>query len=232
MAEHLLTSLPENQQQDDPERTGFSCRTERYCRGPDRALARAESRPAGFIATAGLRWWRRNRRRNRRRISVKLTDTQLVLLSAASQRDDRALERPIEPDRRRCRQGRRQAPDRGPHRRNPIPRLAAGVAPRRGWRALPAHHQEGPSRRSGSTTRQRSGRRHGKETARPISEIAQGSQARQTCPTSRRFQAGQRHRAAEPPPRGDDRGDHEGDGVAAALGARLLRGRRCARSWG
>src|SRR5271169_6286379 len=27
--------------------------------------------------------------------SVKLTDTQLVLLSAASQRDDRALERPV-----------------------------------------------------------------------------------------------------------------------------------------
>src|SRR5271169_3582357 len=35
-----------------------------------------------------------NRRRNRMEDSVKLTDTQLVLLSAASQRDDRALERP------------------------------------------------------------------------------------------------------------------------------------------
>jgi hypothetical protein len=31
---------------------------------------------------------------NRMEDSVKLTDTQLVLLSAASQRDDRALERP------------------------------------------------------------------------------------------------------------------------------------------
>jgi Protein of unknown function (DUF3489) len=35
-----------------------------------------------------------NRRRNRMEDSVKLTDTQLVLLSAASQRDDRTLERP------------------------------------------------------------------------------------------------------------------------------------------
>jgi Protein of unknown function (DUF3489) len=32
---------------------------ERYCRGLDRVLTRTESRPAGFIATAGLRWWRR-----------------------------------------------------------------------------------------------------------------------------------------------------------------------------
>src|SRR5258707_8788564 len=35
-----------------------------------------------------------NRRRNRMEDSVKLTDTQLRLLAAASQRHDRALERP------------------------------------------------------------------------------------------------------------------------------------------
>jgi hypothetical protein len=52
-----------------------------------------ESRPAGFIATAGLRWWRPSPSQPKEDF-VKLTDTQLVLLSAASQRDDRVLERP------------------------------------------------------------------------------------------------------------------------------------------
>jgi Protein of unknown function (DUF3489) len=46
-----------------------------------------------LIATAGLRWWRQLPSQPKED-SVKLTDTQLVLLSAASQRDDRALERP------------------------------------------------------------------------------------------------------------------------------------------
>jgi Protein of unknown function (DUF3489) len=54
----------------------------------------SESCPAGLAATAGLRWWRHLAVDNRTEDSVKLTDTQLVLLSAASQRDDRALERP------------------------------------------------------------------------------------------------------------------------------------------
>jgi hypothetical protein len=58
------------------------------------ALARPESFPAGLLAIAGLRWWRRNRRRNRMEGSVNLTDTQRRLLAAASQRDDRALEQP------------------------------------------------------------------------------------------------------------------------------------------
>jgi Protein of unknown function (DUF3489) len=58
------------------------------------ALARPESCPAGLVAIAGLRWWRRQSPSNRMEDSVKLTDTQLRLLVAASQRDDRALERP------------------------------------------------------------------------------------------------------------------------------------------
>jgi Protein of unknown function (DUF3489) len=52
-----------------------------------------ESNPAGLIATAGLRWWRQSPSEPKEG-SVKLTDNQLILLSAASQRDDRALERP------------------------------------------------------------------------------------------------------------------------------------------
>jgi uncharacterized protein DUF3489 len=55
--------------------------------------ARAESCPAGLIATAGLRWWRQSPSQPKEG-SVKLTDIQLVLLSTASQRDDRVLERP------------------------------------------------------------------------------------------------------------------------------------------
>jgi hypothetical protein len=57
-------------------------------------LARAETCPAGLIAIAGLRWWRRQSPSQPKEGSVKLTDTQLILLSAASQRDDRVLERP------------------------------------------------------------------------------------------------------------------------------------------
>ena len=51
--------------------------------------------PAGCTAMVGLRWWRRATPRNRREIPMsKLTDTQLVILSAASQRDDRGVELP------------------------------------------------------------------------------------------------------------------------------------------
>src|SRR5215831_8137606 len=56
--------------------------------------ASPESCPAGLAAIAGLRWWRRHRRRNRMEDSVKLTDTQRRLLAAASQCDDGALKRP------------------------------------------------------------------------------------------------------------------------------------------
>jgi hypothetical protein len=58
--------------------------------------------------------------------SVKLTDTQRRLLAAASQRDDGALKRPS-----RLTDG--WSPSSSPpDRRDPIPRLVAGVAPRRG----------------------------------------------------------------------------------------------------
>jgi len=56
--------------------------------------ASPESCPAGIAAIAGLRWWRRHRRRNRMEDSVNLTQTRRRLLAAASQRDDGALKRP------------------------------------------------------------------------------------------------------------------------------------------
>jgi hypothetical protein len=59
---------------------------------------------------------------------VKLTDAQLVLLSTASQRDDRALERP--PDLVGGAAGKVVAISwSGPHRRNPNPTIAARLAP-------------------------------------------------------------------------------------------------------
>jgi hypothetical protein len=111
------------------------------------------------------------RRRNRMEDSVKLTDTQLRLLAAASKRDDRALERP--------------------------PHLTGGVAGKvvakllaeglveevqsrgslpvwrrdRGQGAHPAHHQ---ARASGHPDRRRGGCgwRIAKEATRPVREIA------------------------------------------------------------
>jgi Protein of unknown function (DUF3489) len=53
-----------------------------------------ESCPAGLLAIAGLRWWRRQSPSQPMEDSVDLTDTQLRLLTTASQRDDHALERP------------------------------------------------------------------------------------------------------------------------------------------
>jgi Protein of unknown function (DUF3489) len=82
------------QHEDYPQRTGIRVRTERYCDRSGRRSAPRNPSLAGLAATAGLRWWRHLAVDNRMEDSVKLTDTQLVLLSAASQRDDRALERP------------------------------------------------------------------------------------------------------------------------------------------
>jgi len=66
---------------------------------------------------------------NRMEDSVKLTDTQLVLLSAASQRDDRALERPSNLTGAAAGKVIAKFPDRRPRRGDPIawlaPRLAA-----------------------------------------------------------------------------------------------------------
>src|SRR3979411_1152838 len=77
-----------------PEMTGIRARTERYCdrSGRDWHLGILPRRPyrhrGASVVTAAIAV------SNRMEDSVKLTDTQLVLLSAASQRDDRALERP------------------------------------------------------------------------------------------------------------------------------------------
>ena len=62
---------------------------ERYC---DRPGARPAwgSCPAGRMANVGLWWWRRATPHEPQEIPMsKLTDTQLLILSAASQRDDR-----------------------------------------------------------------------------------------------------------------------------------------------
>src|SRR5271169_4410746 len=57
-------------------------------------IALQESCPPASWPLRGFGGGGVNRRRNRMEDSVKLTDTQLRLLAAASQRDDRALERP------------------------------------------------------------------------------------------------------------------------------------------
>jgi hypothetical protein len=46
------------------------------------------------MAKVGLWWWRQTTPHHRRIPMSRLTDTQLILLSAASQRDDRGVERP------------------------------------------------------------------------------------------------------------------------------------------
>jgi len=48
------------------------------------------------MATVGLRWWRRRAtpRQPNGDPDAKLTDTQLIILSTASQRDDRGVELP------------------------------------------------------------------------------------------------------------------------------------------
>jgi hypothetical protein len=61
--------------------------------------------PAGCMATAGLWWWGNDAAATQRRIPMsRLTDTQLIILSVASQRDDRGVELPA--NIRRC--GRRR----------------------------------------------------------------------------------------------------------------------------
>jgi Protein of unknown function (DUF3489) len=90
----LLIPFLQNKQEDYPERTGIRVRTERYCDRSGRRPAPRDlpRRPHGHggasVVTAALAV------NNRMEDSVKLTDTQLVRLSVASQREDRALERP------------------------------------------------------------------------------------------------------------------------------------------
>jgi hypothetical protein len=155
--------------------------------------------------------------------SVKLTDTQRLLLSAASQRDDRALERPM------------NLPG-GAAGKVVAKLLTEGLIEEIASRgALPVwrRHEDGArtlriTRRGLESIRvedDASGAAEPtKKPARPINEIAQGGPAaRQTRATSRQFQAGQRNRNVEPPPGGDDCGGHETERVAAALGSWLLR---------
>jgi hypothetical protein len=92
--DHLLIRLPRNSKEDYPERTGIRVRTERYCHRSVRRLAPRNPAPPASPPLRGFGGEGGSRRLNRMEDSVKLTDTQLVLLSAASQRDDRALERP------------------------------------------------------------------------------------------------------------------------------------------
>src|SRR5215813_13688500 len=60
--------------------------------GTKRALG---SCPAGYKAEVGLRWWRRTTPHQRRRIPMaRLTNTQIVILSTASRRNDRGVDLP------------------------------------------------------------------------------------------------------------------------------------------
>jgi hypothetical protein len=59
------------------------------------AMSASGSCPAGCNAMVGLRWWRRATPHEPQEIPMpKLTDTQLLILSAASQRDDRGVDLP------------------------------------------------------------------------------------------------------------------------------------------
>ena len=92
-----MISRAGNQQQHSPGMTGFLVRTERHCCGMVEGLAPpwipappAQSPVRGFGGDGA------RRRRYRMEIPTmspnKLTDTQLVLLSAASQREDGAID--------------------------------------------------------------------------------------------------------------------------------------------
>jgi hypothetical protein len=84
-----LILLPRSSRENYPEKTGIRVQTERYCPvGPQRLGIRPRGHCGASVVTAAIAVI------NPKEDSVKLTDTQLVLLSAASQRDDRALERP------------------------------------------------------------------------------------------------------------------------------------------
>src|SRR5712671_3353220 len=88
-----ILGAADNEQQDDPEKTGFVLQTERHCAGlrsvvdsfgilPRRLDGHCGASVVTARAAVATEW----------RIPMKLTDTQLVLLSAAAQREDSAVE--------------------------------------------------------------------------------------------------------------------------------------------
>jgi hypothetical protein len=93
--DHLLIGRPRKPQEVGSRRTGIRDGLERYCQRSG-AVSASGSCPAGphglcgasVVTAAAIAVT------NRREDSVKLTDTQQVLLLAASRRDDRGLERP------------------------------------------------------------------------------------------------------------------------------------------
>ena len=169
---------------------------------------------------------------NRMEVSVKLTDTQLVLLSAASQRDDRALERPSNlkdgvADKVVAKLLKErliaEVPSRGslPVWRRDEDRPRSLRITKKGLAAIQVEDEA-----SGSAEPAKK-RPLGRRTGVSPQGTRQPTKAweNRTSADSRRFQAGQRDRDVEPPTGNNDRGHHEGDRVATALGARLLRRR-------
>ena len=150
---------------------------------------------------------------------MKLTDTQLVLLSAASQRDDRALERPTNLT--------------GGAAGKVIGRLLTeGLIEEVNSRgALPVWRRDQTGARSLRITRkgvEAIGIDDGASRRRPARKpgVPSAKSRKRPARLAPIIQAGESHRAVEPAPRGDDRRDHEGNGLATTLRARLLRRRR------
>jgi hypothetical protein len=92
-ADHSVIRWARNEPQDYPEKTGIAVATERHCAGPEPVFGllgilprRLHGRCGASVVTAP------GAVATQRRIPMKLTDTQLVLLSAASQRQDGAVE--------------------------------------------------------------------------------------------------------------------------------------------
>jgi uncharacterized protein DUF3489 len=90
-----LSSLPETSNNIIQKGLAFGCERSGTATVPG-ASSSSGSCPAGCMATVGLWWWRRMtpHQRNGGSPMPKLTDTQLVILSAASQRVDGAVELP------------------------------------------------------------------------------------------------------------------------------------------
>jgi hypothetical protein len=154
---------------------------------------------------------------------VKFTDTQRRLLAAASQRDDRALERPSNLTG-------------GAAGKAVAKLLAEGLVEENQSRgSLPVWRRDGDVAHTLRITKtgvrairaddEATGAGELAKKPPAVGEIAQVRSTIRRPHNARLFQASQRGHTAVPPARNDDRGNHESDGVAAAFRARLLRRR-------
>src|SRR5262249_40723512 len=92
-ADRSMIGWARNEPYDYPEKTGILARTERHCAGLEGALGLLGIPPRWLHSHCGASVvTARDAVVTDWRIPMKLTDTQLVLLSAASQRKDNAVE--------------------------------------------------------------------------------------------------------------------------------------------